>query len=381
MYKNIIDPDTKKKINIYSKKGFKILKRYILYGGKKFGVEIKFGNKRLTATSDAIKTSDPTQTEVGIQHFKNAENESITLFYKRLTEHEYNEIISNNLIEKWSRNLIESYPVNFSADEYRQFDIDEKIIYIKNVNNTLANIGKITDLIYIHLNINGLYASLLQLLNEQKLIYLDIKLENIGCIEANNRWIFIDNESTIASEHGIFPVPIYFRHFYGIIPYEIEYGKGFQIQDFYEGGNIINDFKIKSLYILLLLVIVVEIYTGIRKECKWSTRTHLYVKHYKDIFNDNPELGFWEDIYNIFLDTTTNSDDKWKSIVEHFEIYLNYSGYRITTNSDSKPNRRSRSLSPNQEAKGRSRSLSPKQEVKGRSRSLSPDDGTRSTKS
>lgn len=154
MYKNIIDPGTKKKFNIHSKKGFKILKRYILNGATKIGVEIKFGNKRLTATSNAIKTSEPTKTEVGFQDFKDAEGELITLYYKKLTEHEYNEIISKNLIEKWSRNLIESYPVNFSADEYRHFDIDEKIIYIKNVNNTLSKIGKINDLIYIHQNIN-----------------------------------------------------------------------------------------------------------------------------------------------------------------------------------------------------------------------------------
>ena len=160
MYKNIIDPDTKKKFNIYSKKGFKILKKYILKGGKKFGVEINFGDKKLTATSNAIKTSDPTQTEVGYQHFKNTEDELIKLYYKRLTEHEYNEIISKNLIEKWSRNLIESYPVNFSADEYRQFDIDEKIIYIKSVNDTLANIAKIIDLNYIHLNYQQHLSSL-----------------------------------------------------------------------------------------------------------------------------------------------------------------------------------------------------------------------------
>lgn len=351
MYKNIVDPDTKKKFNIHSKQGFKILKRYILYGGTKIGVKIEFGDKRLTATSNKIKkTSDPTQTEVGIQHFSDAEEKPITLYYKRLTDHEYKEIKSKNLIEKWrlAGNLVESFPVDFSANEYKDFEIDEldeKIIYITNVNYTLAKKGKIDDMIYIHTNINRLYGSLLRLLYEQKLVYLDIKLQNIGCINDDNEWIFIDNESTIPTERGFFPVPIYLNHFYGIIPYDIHDIGGFQKAHFFEGTNIINDFKIKSLYILLLLVVVVEIYTGIRKECKLSTRPYIYLNHYKDILEDKPELEFWKDIYNIFLNKEVKSDEKWKNIVQHFEAYLFNPNYKITTSSESEPVRTTNSES------------------------------------
>ena len=403
MYKNIIDPITKKKFNIHSNKGLKIIKKYLQNGGKKIDVEINFGEKRLKATENAkIISSNPPQSEVGTQIFENTkEDERIRLYYKKLSRHEYDQIKDKDLINKWRDILIESEPVDFCSDEYKKFGIEEQIIYIKEVNHTLDEVvkqGRTEDLEYIHFNIKRLYTDLLNLLYNQKLIYLDIKLENIGVIDDihennkwNNRWIFIDNESTIASEHEIFPVPIYFRQFYHIIPYDgieesgfkidnfyekhiIPYDgieeSGFKIDKFYEKHNIKDDFKIKSLYILLLLVIFVEIYTGNRKECKLSTKYYVYVKHYTDIFTKYPELKFWKDIFNIFLDIDTNSDDKWKSIVEQFEIYFHIPPYRITTTSDSEPVKdpsrdNVRSRSPVESDKRRS--ASPPHRRKGRS--------------